>query len=564
MGSIKIQNFFNGRFFEVPKYQRGYAWEKVNVRELFDDIHESINSKSNHYIGTVVLSNASGSDEVFYIVDGQQRITTLTMIINALIEKLSLSDASYFQRFYIRDDEKYRLLPLSRDQDFFTNLLEGSIGEPQNKSQRFLANAMEEIRVKISLIPDKLAFLKAVEKLELMEFVEDTEGDAIRIFQTVNDRGKSLSNMEKAKSLLIYFSNRYLRKSLDNRINDAFSDIFEFYDDIKHTGEELGVGLIKARDFTEDNLMRYHFITFSDEDYDPSPYVVLEYLKRRLVHCRTEFDTGGEQQMHDIITSYISSLRSFFESCKDLVQKATVNPKYYKLFVILNLSATLYPLIARLNIEHLLEQSLTTRIGVFIDLIELIDVRVYKTRGTDPKRDIGWMCLNMGQKSSLQVEEWLIWFNANWMPKEQFSSLLSGNFYGNRALNHIFIDYCEHLNSRKYTLSELKDITQRNPNIEHVLSQTPNFDPVAFGFRDKQDYIQHEHRLGNLTLLEKSFNSSLQNAAAIEKVSHYDRSFFQVTKKLATEISFWKIFTKKEILSRTQELALYFNSRWWC
>ena len=103
------------------------------------------------------------------------------------------------------------LSPLNRDKLFFTNLIEQTISEPQNKSQRFLKDAVEEIKFKVSQIPDKLKFLKSIEKLEVMEFVENSEGDAIRIFQTVNDRGKPLSNMEKAKSLLIYFSNRYLR-----------------------------------------------------------------------------------------------------------------------------------------------------------------------------------------------------------------------------------------------------------------------------------------------------------------------------------------------------------------
>ena len=82
-----------------------------------------------------------------------------------------------------------------------------------------------------------------------MEFIEDSEGDAIRIFQTVNDRGKLLSNMEKAKSLLIYFSNRYLNKKLDDKINDLFGEIFDIYDDIKNLGEELGINPIKNIDF---------------------------------------------------------------------------------------------------------------------------------------------------------------------------------------------------------------------------------------------------------------------------------------------------------------------------
>lgn len=85
MDSIKVKDFFNGRFFEIPKYQRGYAWDVQNVRDLFDDITESIESNSNHYIGTIVLSKDKEDDEKFHVVDGQQRITTISMIIKALV-----------------------------------------------------------------------------------------------------------------------------------------------------------------------------------------------------------------------------------------------------------------------------------------------------------------------------------------------------------------------------------------------------------------------------------------------------------------------------------------------
>jgi uncharacterized protein with ParB-like and HNH nuclease domain len=346
MASIKIKDFFNGRFFEIPKYQRGYAWEIQNIRELFDDIIESIESNSNHYIGTIVLSKSDDDDELFYVVDGQQRITSITLIISALVKSLSEKDSSYYERFYLKEESRYRLCPLNRDQTFFINLIENSVGEPHNKSQRFLKDAIEEINFKVSSIKEKLKFLKSVEKLEVMEFVENSEGDAIRIFQTVNDRGKVLSNMEKAKSLLIYFSNRYLDKKLDNTINDYFSDIFEIYDDIKHAGDELGINLIKNKEFNEDNLMRYHFVTYSNENYDPTASYVLQYLKNELTDLRNKAEENKYEDIEKSITSYINSLKDFFSHCKNVIDRANIETRYYKLFVILNLSATLYPLLA--------------------------------------------------------------------------------------------------------------------------------------------------------------------------------------------------------------------------
>lgn len=567
MASIKIKDFFNGRFFEIPKYQRGYAWEVQNIRELFDDIVESIESNSNHYIGTIVLSKAGDDDEKFYVVDGQQRITTISLIISALIKSLSAKDLDYYERFFLKEDDRYRITPLNRDKDFFINLLNNVVGEPENKSQRYLKSAVEEISFKVAQIPDKLKFLKSVEKLEVMQFIENSEGDAIRIFQTVNDRGKPLSNMEKAKSLLIYFSNRYLDKRLDNSVNDHFSDIFELYDDIKHLGEELGINLIKNREFNEDYLMRYHFVSYSNENYDPTAAYVLQYLKNELTKYRTDGKVNGYSKIESFISSYVSSLKAFFEHCKAVILKAKTDTRYYKLFVILNLSATLYPLIIKLQMIGILDNNLTSENSTqfsFFDLVELIEVRVYKTRGTDPKADIARLVFDIDNKSAQNIENWLIWFNQRWMPKEEFQSHLYRRIYGNRALNHIFIDYCESINGTPYSLADLKLIVQRNPNIEHVLAQTPTFDPVALGFNDAEDFVDFEHHIGNLTVLEKSLNSSVQNKNALDKVEGYSKSLFAMTKQLGSAIDTQKLFTKKEVIERTNTIATYCMARWWC
>lgn len=564
MASIKIQNFFNGRFFEIPKYQRGYAWEIQNIRDLFDDIIESIESESNHYIGTIVLSESKDDSEKFYVVDGQQRITTITLIINALIKQLP-DKKSFYEIFYIKDDERYRLLPLGRDREFFINLLENKITKPENKSQNFLKEAIEEIDLKVSAIKDKLKFLKSIEKLEVMEFIQKSEGDAIRIFQTVNDRGKLLSNMEKAKSLLIYFSNRYLDKKLDDSINNCFGEIFEIYDDIKNLGEkELSINLIKDSRFQEDTLMRYHFVTYSKENFEPTGDYVLGFLKNSLTKLRTD---NNYAEMEYFINSYIHSLKIFFTHCKSVIEKAKTDTRYFKLFVILNLSATLYPLIIKLESRNLLNEKLTNLNKTnfsFFDLVELIEVRVYKTRATDPKADIAKFVYDFDNKTSAEIENWLIWFNERWMSKAEFQSNLFSTIYGNRALNHIFIDYCEELNGKKYSMDSLKKIVKKSPNIEHILAQTPKFSPKALGFRNKEDFIEYEHKIGNLTILEKNLNSSVQNKNPIDKVDSYGRSVFKMTKKLASEIDTNKGFTKQELQERTKEIAEYCVQRWWC
>lgn len=576
MANTRIKEFFNSKFFEIPKYQRGYAWEKKNVRELFEDIQEAIDVKASHYIGTIVLSKSSKSD-VFYVVDGQQRITTITMIISALLNYMSKDDQSYYKRFYIQHGDNFRLIPLGRENGFFKDLLNSGTENltPINRSQRLLIEAYQEIEDRLENVLksiDAISYLDYIENLQIMEFVEDNEGDAIRIFQTVNDRGKPLTNMEKAKSLLVYFSNRYLNRKLDKKINDDFGTIFEIYDQIKHTGIENEIDLIAGRygDFNEDNIMRYHFVTFSNEDYDPTANFVLEYLKRELKNYRKP--NVENKKIEDFIEKYVDSLLAFFTSLNELVQKSNDNKKYFKLFSILGLSATLYPVISVLNKQKRLENNLQEEgfeSYTILDLIEIIDVRVYKIRGTDPKADISRFAYDIANsnKSDRDIENWLSWFNERWMNENEFRNNLYGSIYqkSRAVLPHILLDYSESLAGKEADIDMLKNFVKKKAlSIEHILSQKPKFTLRTHGFKSNDEYLEYEHTLGNLTLLEKSLNSSVNNKHVFDKIAYYDKSKFKMTRVLATTLSHHKQFKKNDIADRTEKLANYLEGKWWC
>lgn len=577
MANKRIKEFFNSKFFEIPKYQRGYAWEKSNVRDLFEDIQEAIEVKANHYIGTIVLSKTDRND-YFYVVDGQQRITTITMIIHALISHMDEEDAMYYRRFYMREGCDYRLTPLGREKDFFKELLNNGVVNlnPINRSQRLLMEAYQEIMDMFDHILKNTTpkiYLESIENLQIMEFVEESEGDAIRIFQTVNDRGKPLTNMEKTKSLLVYFSNRYLKGALDSSINEDFGKIFELYDQIKLVGQLNNIDLISGRygEFTEDNIMRYHFVSFSREDYDPTASYILQYLKNELKRLRTLEDTNIK--LESFISKYVESLLSFFVSLNEVIQKTETDKKYFKIFSILGLSPTLYPLITVLNSQKRLESKLLMDNGdqySFLDLIEIIDVRVYKIRGTDPKADMAkfvYRYNNNKQLTDAQIEEELRWFNSRWMNESEFKNNLLGSVYkrSRAVLPFVLLDYSECLSKVEHDLDDLKDFVKtKSLTIEHILSQKPKFSLDSHGFQNEDEYLEFEHTLGNLTLLEKSINSAVRNKNVSEKVGYYDKSKFKMTKLLATEITYSSQFDKDDIGIRTDKITDYMEKKWWC
>ena len=566
MATNRVSDLLNKRYFEIPKYQRGYSWDRQNVRDLFEDIREAIESGSSHYMGTIVLSEGASPGEHYFIVDGQQRLATISLIISEITRRLPKNDADYNRRFYIKETE-YRLKLLGRDKEYFENVLEGKLLDPKNKSQRLLKDAYEEISSELDRVTDLQTFLRTVGRLEIMEFVEKSEGDAIRIFQTVNDRGKLLTNMEKAKSLLVYYSNKYLSKELDGVINDAFGEIFELYDDVKQVADDQNITLIHSKDFNEDNVMRYHFVSFSDEDYDATAPYVLGFLKRNLREFRTD---SRFVEMKSFITEYIHNLLDFFRSLKSMLERVEHDSKYYRIFSILGPAATLYPLLVKLEMLGKLGEEVPglerpDAKNTFLDLLELIDVRVYKTRGTDPRAEISRYAFSLNADSSDEsIRDWLLEYNEYWMPQTRFESNMRSNVYDNAALPYMFLDYCEHLEKKPYSRDDLERFMSKTPTLEHILSQHPTFSLSSAGFENETDFADTQHHLGNMTWLEKRHNSAVRNRNPLEKTKTYDRSLFIMTRRLSSNIANSGVFNRTSIKNRTKEIYDYLETRWWC
>jgi uncharacterized protein with ParB-like and HNH nuclease domain len=94
---LTIEKFFIGKILNMPEYQRSYTLEKQNVRNFIKDMNKSLETNSNHYIVAVVLAKTTTQDN-YNIVDGQQRLTTILMMMNVLILRLKdKEDIDYYK-----------------------------------------------------------------------------------------------------------------------------------------------------------------------------------------------------------------------------------------------------------------------------------------------------------------------------------------------------------------------------------------------------------------------------------------------------------------------------------
>jgi uncharacterized protein with ParB-like and HNH nuclease domain len=99
-----LETFFAGKLLRVPPYQRDYAWELHHVNELWGDIREAISLAAPHYVGTFILAQTPTAG-LFDLVDGQQRLTTITMLFCALMDHLPRTTDHEVLRIVTR--EKY-------------------------------------------------------------------------------------------------------------------------------------------------------------------------------------------------------------------------------------------------------------------------------------------------------------------------------------------------------------------------------------------------------------------------------------------------------------------------
>ncbi len=310
--------------FKIPDYQRGYAWEEPHLLDLWEDL-EFLAAGKKHYTGNVVLQRCDNESvqaeegsrhEVFDIVDGQQRLTTLVILLECLrpwfrkdqprIEQGLL--ASYV-RFLDRNGQTAYRLRLNTDcQDFFARNIVGDSNSPEGitiashqrlkAAKEFFRNRLEE---KSKALGNGFAewrdeFLeKITQRLELGHYLVDDSSEVGIIFEVMNNRGKPLSELEKVKNYLLYLSSKLAVEGhgLARKVNKAWADIFT----------RLMAAGLGSSDY-EDRLLRAHWLMAYDPDR--RNWQGSKSIKQKF-HLRIE--SAHHKKLLAELTEYVSSLR---------------------------------------------------------------------------------------------------------------------------------------------------------------------------------------------------------------------------------------------------------------
>ena len=218
-----IAKIFKLYRLEVPLYQREYSWTLDEVEDLLTDLQRAKHEQTDHFLGTIVTIN-QGAGKPLQIVDGQQRLTTTSLLIAAIRDEqrdlgrpeIALGEIArdYLSKFDIHEDEAILVLTLNvDDREFYGALVTGNPCEPtreshfkirdaHNAARKFVKSLLKPFAEndRISALNDWLKFLDLSASVILVK--TENASRAFKMFETLNDRGLKTSQADLVKSFL--------------------------------------------------------------------------------------------------------------------------------------------------------------------------------------------------------------------------------------------------------------------------------------------------------------------------------------------------------------------------
>lgn len=354
---LTLSKIFTERLFRIPDYQRGYAWTEKQLKDFWTDIQQ-LEAGRNHYTGVLTLECVpedvyrhwdddywiveAKSYQPYFVVDGQQRLTTAIILIQVILERLSSSEKLNYtdkvdiQRKFIFD---------SKDDGISRSYVFGY--EKDNPSYEFLktrvfceksstATAQETVYTH-NLISAKQFFSDCVACLSRDEleslyrkitqhllfniFTITEDVDVCVAFETMNNRGKPLSYLELLKNRLIYLSLKFSEPDYElNKLRRAINDCWKA---IYHN-----LGRNKENPLDDDRFLLTHYIVYFgkailDEAQadEPMRYRRLaradyasDLLEKRFIPKNVSVDAAQEVRISlSDVYQYVSSLQEAVE-----------------------------------------------------------------------------------------------------------------------------------------------------------------------------------------------------------------------------------------------------------
>lgn len=193
----------------IPIYQRLYSWEKEQCKQLWDDIIKigGNDKMDGHFIGSIlyVLDSTTHSNNALLIIDGQQRLTTITLLLIALRNHLSdeVKRKEIEDHYLINSDKKFRLILSESDKDTLLYLIDKDRRKPSEPSSKIMEN-FKLFEEWVSNTNKLETIFKGLEKLMIVEIaLEKGKDDPQLIFESMNSKGIELTQTDLIRNYIV-------------------------------------------------------------------------------------------------------------------------------------------------------------------------------------------------------------------------------------------------------------------------------------------------------------------------------------------------------------------------
>ncbi|WQR81638.1 DUF262 domain-containing HNH endonuclease family protein [Helicobacter pylori] len=558
--------------FEIPSYQRGYAWQKEQLKDFWNDLeHVSKLGDKFHYMHSLTLRESENEleDSAFEIIDGQQRLAT-SLILLGLLAKITQNKDPKYSPINLEPVLSYKYYGLS---EAFRAIMEEEKDLEEFKTSFYAKNliyAYEFFQKKIRNLPNTTLnkLLDALTKKMLFSVVElnDNRIDPFSSFETINNRGKDLSTLELLKNRLHFVAHKICDEgdleNLQQEINDTYTRIYH-----------------DLRQFEDAHLESFlkHFVAYY--------YGENSKFKERLLN--TAFDAHKKyddlydeyEKINDLLLhlSYSSKVWYFLHTLDDEELRIEITPKMRGLLEkmrrlnALSDNAFLPLLLSLLTIQLAVRSGskrhyTTKELEGLLEYLERFGFLIYGVAGKNTTKN-EWIGLAFKAiqacrfwKDKITIEDLPPLEKHFFKGEHSGLKLLENNINFNNAKK--WYEWNEALNYLLYEY-ELYHNPETTPNfdssiesIEHILPQKPD---QGYSAKEKS-WAKNPHivhALGNLLLIAKNANSSLSNKPFDEKRKQYLKGSYS-EKEVAKNASFGIV----EIQKRSEKLLDFLIARY--
>lgn len=521
--SLKIARVFSGGgeiHYILPQFQREYAWELSNWRTLLEDIfsiYEAYDPQKEpeHFLGALVVindGNRSGTIPAFKLVDGQQRLTTISLALCALGRLVdSTQPATYkkIRRMLVNEDETglvhYKLLPTEKygDRTVYRSIIDGETRESSRKTESRIDDAYNYLydqlskRLQDGIDPEKL-FLVFANCLQVVFIDLDQRERPYEIFESLNAKGKPLTQPDLIRNFIAMMLP-------EDEQDKAFQRWSAIENKLRESRTVSRIGELTA-------FLR-HYLAYRSGVLPNKDHVYARFRDR--VQQTSERDNHSFvaeiEDLHRFAEYYDRFLRPQHEPDADL-RRALERLKIIE-------SSTAYPFLLSLFEDH--NQG---RIS-YEDLIDaLYVVENYLMRrflANEQSNYTNKMFPTLSRELNL----------TNLAPSLQ-AALLRRNYPSDTQIRTVLPTLSLYTNNTRerliFLLTEINRHLSKgtdgytalvdNATVEHIMPQKLSSEwKQELGSNWEETYRDLRDTIGNLTLVTQSWNSSLSNGSWLEK-----------------------------------------------